>query len=116
MQLNLQPEMIEDIFREAIHHLGRNKRKHNISMHLEDDLLMANMDARLIIQVLVNLINNAIKYTHENSNISLNARRVEDKILIEVQDDGMVFYIQINCLRCSIRKTIEVEIQDVAWV
>lgn len=88
MQLNLQPEMIEDIFREAIHHLGRNKRKHNISMHLEDDLLMANMDARLIIQVLVNLINNAIKYTPENSNISLNARRVEDKILIEVQDDG----------------------------
>ncbi|MGJ0271537.1 ATP-binding protein, partial [Streptococcus pyogenes] len=46
------------------------------------------MDARLIIQVLVNLINNAIKYTPENSNISLNARRVEDKILIEVQDDG----------------------------
>ena len=88
MQLNLQPEMIEDIFREAIHHLGRNKRNHNISMHLEDDLLMANMDARLIIQVLVNLINNAIKYTPENSNISLNARRVEDKILIEVQDDG----------------------------
>ena len=88
MQLNLQPEMIEDIFREAIHHLGRNKRKHNISMHLEDDLLMANMDARLIIQVLVNLMNNAIKYTPENSNISLNAKRVEDKILIEVQDDG----------------------------
>ena len=88
MQLNLQPEMIEDIFREAIHHLGRNKRKNNISMHLEDDLLMANMDARLIIQVLVNLINNAIKYTPENSNISLNAKRVEDKILIEVQDDG----------------------------
>ena len=88
MQLNLQPEMIEDIFRETIHHLGRNKRKHNISMHLEDDLLMANMDARLIIQVLVNLINNAIKYTPENSNISLNAKRVEDKILIEVQDDG----------------------------
>ena len=49
---------------------------------------MANMDARLIIQVLVNLINNAIKYTPENSNISLNARRVENKILIEVQDDG----------------------------
>ena len=88
MQLNLQPEMIEDIFREAIHHLGRNKRKHNISMNLEDDLLMANMDARLIIQVLVNLMNNAIKYTPENSNISLKAKQIEDKILIEVQDDG----------------------------
>ena len=88
MQLNQQPEMIEDIFREAIHHLGRNKRNHNISMHLEDDLLMANMDARLIIQVLVNLMNNAIKYTPENSKIVLSAKRIENKILIEVQDDG----------------------------
>ena len=88
MQLNQQPEMIEDIFREAIHHLGRNKRKHHISMHLEDDLLMANMDARLIIQVLVNLMNNAIKYTPENSHITLSAERMKDKILIEVQDDG----------------------------
>lgn len=96
--------------------MGRNKRNHNISMNLEDDLLMANMDARLIIQVLVNLMNNAIKYTPENSKIVLSAKRIENKILIEVQDDGMVFYIQINCLKCSIRKIIIVEIQDEVWV
>lgn len=96
--------------------MGRNKRKHNISMHLEDDLLMANMDARLIIQVLVNLINNAIKYTPENSNISLNARRVEDKILIEVQDDGNGVLHPDQLFEMFYTETIEVEIQDVAWV
>ena len=88
MQLNLQPEMIEDIFREAIHHLGRNKRKHNISMHLEDDLLMANMDARLIIQVLVNLINNAIKYTQKGSHIDIRTGREGKNAVISVADDG----------------------------
>lgn len=88
MQLHMQPELIEDIFREAIDHLGRNKIKHHIEMKLENDLLMANMDARLIIQVLVNLLNNAIKYTPDDSNIYLYARKWNDKICVEVQDNG----------------------------
>ena len=36
MQLNQQPEMIEDIFREAIHHLGRSNHKLKVHKHLTD--------------------------------------------------------------------------------
>ena len=39
------------------------KRQHQISVELEDDLLMANVDARLLVQVVINIVNNAIKYT-----------------------------------------------------
>lgn len=88
MQLNMQPELIEDIFREAIGHLSLNKVQHHIRMDLENDFLMANMDARLIIQVLVNLLNNAIKYTPKDSHIILRAKKCEKKVLIEVEDDG----------------------------
>ena len=88
MQLNLQPELIEDIFHEAMVHLGRNRKEHKIDVQMQDELLMAKMDARLIIQVVVNLLNNAIKYTPKGSHILLKASKVEDKILIEVQDDG----------------------------
>lgn len=88
MQLHLQPELIEDIFREAVQHLSLNKVQHHIDVQVENDLLMANMDARLIIQVLVNLLNNAIKYTPKDSHIYLRASQKQNKVLIEVQDDG----------------------------
>lgn len=38
---------------------------------------MADMDARLIVQVLINLINNAIKYTEDESTISINAYQIK---------------------------------------
>ena len=89
MQLNQQPEMIEDIFREAIHHLGRNKRNHNISVRLEDDLLMANMDARLIIQVLVNLMNNAIKYSPDGGIITCRLLETHNHVIMSITDQGL---------------------------
>ena len=49
---------------------------------------MADMDARLIVQVLINLINNAIKYTEDDSTISINAYQIEDYVYIEVCDNG----------------------------
>ena len=57
-------------------------------MELEDDLLMARMDARLIVQVIINLINNAVKYTQKGSNITLSGRREENMAVISVADDG----------------------------
>ena len=44
-------------------------------VELEDDLLMAQMDARLIVQVIINLVNNAVKYTPPGSNITLSGRQ-----------------------------------------
>ena len=49
---------------------------------------MADMDARLIVQVVINIVNNAIKYTPPGSHIQLSARRQGDNILVEVADDG----------------------------
>ena len=51
-------------------------------------LLLARMDARLIIQVLVNLIENAVKYTQQGSKIQISAHRQGDKVCIRVSDNG----------------------------
>lgn len=69
-------------------HLDRKASEHTISVQLPDDLLMADMDARLIVQVVINIVNNAIKYTPPGSHIQLSARRQGDNILVEVADDG----------------------------
>ena len=56
---------------------------------IENDLLMANMDAPLIVQVLLNLIENAIKYTPADSEIVIRAVEEDKRIRISVADDGL---------------------------
>lgn len=49
---------------------------------------MAKMDVRLIVQVIINIVNNAIKYTPEGSHICLSARKEKKMVLIRIADDG----------------------------
>lgn len=49
---------------------------------------MADMDVRLIIQVIINLVDNAIKYTFEGSSINIRAYQDADKVIIQVADNG----------------------------
>ena len=49
---------------------------------------MARMDAGLIVQVLVNLLNNAVKYAPEGARITVGVRRRGDMAYLWVEDDG----------------------------
>ena len=88
MKLNIQPELLDEVFAEALSHLDRSAGRHHISVRLADDLLMADMDARLIVQVVINIVNNAVKYTPDGSNIDLSAERRGQLVEIRVADDG----------------------------
>ena len=88
VHMNMEPELLGDIFAEALTHLDRNACKHHIRTELPDDMLMADMDARLMVQVVINIVNNAIKYTPEGSHITLSARRSGRMVAVEIADDG----------------------------
>ena len=88
VNLRIQPELIQDIFDDVLAHLDHDAARHTIVTNVADDLLMADMDAQLIEQVLVNLINNAIKYTPEHSRIELSAAPEGKFVRICVTDDG----------------------------
>ena len=88
VNLRIQPELIQDIFDDVLAHLDHDAASHTIVTNVADDLLMADMDAQLIEQVLVNLINNAIKYTPEHSRIELFAAPEGKFVRICVTDDG----------------------------
>ena len=88
VNLNVEPELLEDIFAEALSHLDRNAGRHHIRTELSDDMLMADMDARLMVQVVINIVNNAIKYTPEGSHITLSARKSNQLVVVEIADDG----------------------------
>ena len=88
VNMNMEPELLEDIFAEALSHLDRNTCRHHIRTELPDDMLMADMDARLMVQVVINIVNNAIKYTPEGSHITLSARWSGQLVTVEIADDG----------------------------
>ena len=88
MKLNLQTELVADTVEEALRHIDRNAARRQIVTDLSEKVLLARMDAGLIVQVLVNLLNNAVKYTPEGARITVGIRREDDKALIWVEDDG----------------------------
>ena len=88
IKLNLQPEMVSDAIEEALRHLDRNAANRKIATDLQDDLLMARMDSALIVQVLINLINNAVKYTPENAKITIGAKSQDGMAVLWVEDEG----------------------------
>ncbi|SHN87711.1 sensor histidine kinase [Desulfitobacterium chlororespirans] len=88
MNLNMQSELLEEVIAEALLHIRRNSAEHKLETRVADDLLMAKMDSRLIIQVLINMVDNAVKYTPPGSHITISARQERQTVLVEVADDG----------------------------
>ncbi|HWS30287.1 MAG TPA: sensor histidine kinase KdpD [Clostridia bacterium] len=88
MSLTLQPELLEEVIAEALMHINRKSTEHIIETSVDDELLMAKVDSRLIVQVFINIVNNAIQYTPPGSRIVISARREKQMVLVEVKDDG----------------------------
>ena len=88
MHLQMGAQLLADVFQEALAHLDRQAKEHEITTELPDDLLMAKMDVQLIIQVMINIVNNAIKYTPPGSHIVLRAERWGSMVEISISDDG----------------------------
>ncbi|HIZ45308.1 MAG TPA: sensor histidine kinase KdpD [Firmicutes bacterium] len=88
MHLNLQTELLEEVISEAQRHINRKKTEHTIRVVQKDEWILARMDARLIIQVIINLVDNAIKYTPPGSEIVISSEKDGDMAAVEVADNG----------------------------
>ncbi|MBQ6451931.1 MAG: DUF4118 domain-containing protein [Solobacterium sp.] len=85
--LHLSAESVDDVIAEALRHLDPHASEHIIETDTEENLF-ADMEAGLIVTVLVNLINNAVKYTPTGSRICISAKRTDSLITVSVADDG----------------------------
>ena len=88
VKLHLSDQVVDDIISEALRHIDRRAAEHHIAVDCGDVLLLARMDAGLIMQVLINLVNNAVKYTPVGSNIRITAIPRENMAEICVSDNG----------------------------
>lgn len=88
MHLKLQAELLDEIVEEALRHVSRRKVEHDIKVTSTNDILLVECDPRLIVQVFINIIDNAIKYTPKDSHIEIVLSKEEDHVKVQIKDDG----------------------------
>ena len=79
---------VEDVIGSALHQLRDRLVEHPVRTELEPGMPMVRLDAVLMERVLVNLVDNAIKYTPVGTPIRVWARTGASQLLLSVEDGG----------------------------
>lgn len=91
MEFHLQPNVlvrtVEDAYTTMLPH-ARNKQV-QLTTEVEADLPPAIYDSDRMMQVLTNLISNAIKFTPETGTVSVSAQRRAEEVVLRISDTGM---------------------------
>lgn len=88
LEVKKQDELVEEVIEQSLKHIKRRIENVVVNINLPDEILFVPMDAKLIEQVFINLIDNAIKYTKVNCKIEINVYNKESYVCFEVKDNG----------------------------
>ncbi|MGA9855541.1 MAG: sensor histidine kinase KdpD [Gammaproteobacteria bacterium] len=88
VKLNRQWYPLEEVVGSVLTRLRDRLKQHQVSVHLPAELPWLSLDGGLIEQVLVNLLENAAKYTPPGTPIEINAAVADGKVTVEVTDRG----------------------------
>jgi two-component system, OmpR family, phosphate regulon sensor histidine kinase PhoR len=89
-QIDRKIHKIEDLLQSSIQHCQSLAGERNIKIsYTSDPALTAQVDRTLMEQAMVNLLENAIKYSEKESEVAIDAERAGDKIHIHIQDHGI---------------------------
>lgn len=82
------PEAVEEIAAEAISRIRNRFPARKIAVKVPDELLIVPMDGTLIEQVLINLLENAVKHSGDETEIAVIVRKNAKDAVFEVLDNG----------------------------
>lgn len=83
------PEILEEVIAEALNRTKKRYPDAQIEVSVPEDLITVPMDATLIEQVIINLIENAIKHSHTTEPIKVIALKESNSVCIQVIDYGV---------------------------
>lgn len=79
---------LSELFTNTLQRCNIALREHKIEVDLSEELPLVKIDGILLEEVLVNLLENAAKYSPKQTTITLNAELKENQLIISVQDQG----------------------------
>lgn len=88
LKLRLSWEALDELAGTAINRLGERLARHSVQLQIPDDLPAVHVDATLIVQVFVNLLDNAAKYTPDGTGIRVTASAEDGAVSVVVEDQG----------------------------
>ena len=88
LEIKKNPEIVEEILSESIQHLKSRLNNHKLTVDIPQDVLFVPMDGKLIEQVIINLVDNAVKYTPEGSVVKIKVYRNKNNVYFEISDNG----------------------------
>lgn len=88
LNLNITEDLVDDVVAEALRHVNKKSAEHTIVTESGEEFLLARMDPRLIVQVIINIVNNAIEYTPAGSHITIRSEKKDGTIILSIADDG----------------------------
>jgi two-component system sensor histidine kinase KdpD len=89
IHLNREPTDVQDLISTVTNQMAERLEDHPFRLDLPGDIPLVAMDAVLIGQVLINLLDNACKYSSPGSPIIVSAKSNEDQIIISIRDFGL---------------------------
>lgn len=81
-------EAAEEIVAEAISRIRKRFPERRINVKVPEELLLVPMDGTLIEQVLINLLENAVKHSKDDSEVDVVIRKAGNDAVFEVLDNG----------------------------
>jgi two-component system sensor histidine kinase KdpD len=89
IRLNKEACDIQDVIGAALEQLGERISGRHVRINLPGDISLVELDIALFEQVLVNLLDNAVKYSGPGSLIEINVSQSGESVYIEVCDRGI---------------------------
>ena len=89
IKISRQSSSIQDLVGAALEQLGSRTSTRTINMEIPEELPFISVDFGLIIQTLVNILDNALKYSPDDSPIDIKTRQVGQEMQIEIADRGI---------------------------
>lgn len=89
VKLKMEPCDAQDLFGTAIEQLGRRASQRQININVPANFPLVQMDFTLMVQVMVNLLENALKYSPEDASIDISASVADSKARFHIADRGV---------------------------
>lgn len=89
LDLHQKMEVVDDLISAAVTLVSKRLGNHRLETSMPAEIVLVPVDGRLFIQVLVNLMDNAIRHSGEKTEIRVSARLEGEKVCFLVEDDGI---------------------------